>query len=298
MYAKLFSRIAQSSLMEQDVATRYCFMMLLAISDPYGDVIGTDVAIARTVNLPLDTFKRCLADLMSPDPDSNSQAKDGRRIVESEAGRGYTIVNYLTYRAIKSEEEKKAYMREYMARRRKAQKDNDVTDVKICKNVLTDVTQSESESDSELDTEKEVEKEKESEEHHPLPPSAMDMGKSKNLPSTPQAVRIAALFSRRPTTAWSEKESKALRAIGEIHEDDLALIEAYYAAERAKGDIGWHRRDIGTFLNNFSGELDRARAHNANAGKGRQRPGEYPETFDIEKLTIKIDHSADVPDTF
>ena len=153
MYAKLFSRIAQSSLMEQDVATRYCFMMLLAISDPYGDVIGTDVAIARTVNLPLDTFKRCLADLMSPDPDSNSQAKDGRRIVESEAGRGYTIVNYLTYRAIKSEEEKKAYMREYMARRRKAQKDNDVTDVKICKNVLTDVTQSE----SELDTEKEEE---------------------------------------------------------------------------------------------------------------------------------------------
>ena len=145
MYAKLFSRIAQSSLMEQDVATRYCFMMLLAISDPYGDVIGTDVAIARTVNLPLDTFKRCLADLMSPDPDSNSQAKDGRRIVESEAGRGYTIVNYLTYRAIKSEEEKKAYMREYMARRRKAQKDNDVTDVKICKTVLSEVTQSEGE---------------------------------------------------------------------------------------------------------------------------------------------------------
>jgi len=282
MYAKLFSRIAQSSLMEQDVVTRYCFMMLLAISDPCGDVIGTDVAIARTVNLPLDTFKRCIADLMSPDPDSNSQAKEGRRVVESDAGRGYTIVNYLTYRAIKSEEEKKAYMREYMARRRKAQKDNDVTDVKICKNVLTDVTQSE----SELDTEKEVEKEKESEEHHPLPPSARDMGKSKNLPSTPQAARIAALFSRRPTTAWSEKESKALRAIGEIHDDDLALIEAYYAAERAKGDIGWHRRDIGTFLNNFSGELDRARAHNANAGKGRQRPGEYPETIVGKIITI------------
>jgi len=157
MYAKLFSRIAQSSLMEQDVVTRYCFMMLLAISDPCGDVIGTDVAIARTVNLPLDTFNRCIADLMSPDPDSNSQAKEGRRIVESDAGRGYTIVNYLTYRAIKSEEEKKAYMREYMARRRKAQKDNDVTDVKICKNALTDVTQSESESESESDTKKEEE---------------------------------------------------------------------------------------------------------------------------------------------
>ena len=262
MYAKLFSRIAQSSLMEQDVATRYCFMMLLAISDPYGDVIGTDVAIARTVNLPLDTFKRCIADLMSPDPDSNSQAKDGRRIVESEAGRGYTIVNYLTYRAIKSEEEKKAYMREYMARRRKALKENDVTDVKICKNVLSDVTQSE----SELDTEKEVEKEVE--EHNPIPPSARDGGKANNLPSTPQAIRLSSLFGRRQTTAWSEKEVKALRAIGEIQDDDISLIETYYAAERAKGQDGWHRRDIGTFLNNFSGELDRARAFSQVAPKG------------------------------
>jgi len=166
MYAKLFSRIAQSSLMEQDVATRYCFMMLLAISDPYGDVIGTDVAIARTVNLPLDTFKRCLADLMSPDPDSNSQAKEGRRVVESEAGRGYTIVNYLTYRAIKSEEEKKAYMREYMARRRKEQKGKDVTDVKICKTVLNDVTQSE----GELERDREIDKEKEEVKKSALPP--------------------------------------------------------------------------------------------------------------------------------
>jgi hypothetical protein len=129
----------------------------------------------------------------------------------------------------------------------------------------------EEETDKEADQEKEADKTR---------------AGAKNLPSTPQAVRIAALFSRRPTTAWSEKESKALRAIGEIHDDDLALIEAYYAAERAKGDIGWHRRDIGTFLNNFSGELDRARAHNANAGKGRQRPGEYPETIMGKIITI------------
>jgi uncharacterized phage protein (TIGR02220 family) len=151
MYAKLFSRIAQSSLMEEDVETRYCFMMLLAIADSGGDVIGTDVALARTVNLPLDTFKRCVARLMEPDADSNSQVHEGRRLVPSESGRGYRVVNYCTYRSIKTAEEKKAYMREYMAQRRKALKDNDVTDVKngnSRKEALNDVTHSEGEEEA------------------------------------------------------------------------------------------------------------------------------------------------------
>lgn len=146
MYAKLFSRIAQSSLMEEDVEVRYCFMMLLAIADSTGDVIGTDIALARTVNLPLETFRRCIAELMQPDPDSNSQVFEGRRIVSSENGRGYRVVNYVTYRQIKTNDEKRAYMREYMQRRRKGLKDSDVT---LCKTVLSDVTHSEAEGESE-----------------------------------------------------------------------------------------------------------------------------------------------------
>ena len=146
MYAKLFSRIAQSSLMEEDVEVRYCFMMLLAIADSTGDVIGTDIALARTVNLPLDTFRRCIAELMQPDPDSNSQVFEGRRIVSSENGRGYRVVNYITYRQIKTNDEKRAYMREYMQRRRKGLKANDVT---TCKTLLSDVTHSEAEGESE-----------------------------------------------------------------------------------------------------------------------------------------------------
>ena len=148
MYAKLFSRIAQSSLMEEDIETRYCFMMLLAIADSGGDVIGTDVALARTVNLPLDTFKRCIAALMAPDPDSNSQVNEGRRIMPSESGRGYLLVNYATYRSIKTAEEKKAYMREYMQRRRKLLKDKDVTAVNVCKTALSDVTHAEGEGEA------------------------------------------------------------------------------------------------------------------------------------------------------
>lgn len=83
---------------------------------------------------------------------------------------------------------------------------------------------------------------------------------AKNLPTTEVSKRIHVLFHRRPDTAWSDKEVKAYRAIGNIDLLDLGLVEVYYAAERAKGDDGKHRRDLLTFLNNFPGELDRARA--------------------------------------
>lgn len=73
--------------------------------------------------------------------------------------------------------------------------------------------------------------------------------------------RLCKLFRRRLTTPWSEKESKAFRTVGkEITHEDIGCIERYYESEREKGDNGIHRRDLQTFLNNFPGELDRARA--------------------------------------
>lgn len=153
MYAKLFSRIAESSLMEQEVTVRYCFMMLLAVSDMHGDVIGTDVAIARRLNLPVEDFTKAIAILMMEDRDSNSQDENGKRVIPSESGRGYHIVNYVKYREIKTDEEKRAYMREYMRRRRKSPLANGVTDVKSGKVPLVRVTHAEAESETKADTE-------------------------------------------------------------------------------------------------------------------------------------------------
>lgn len=90
-----------------------------------------------------------------------------------------------------------------------------------------------------------------------------------NIPTSPQALRIAALFRRRPTTPWSAKEVKAYKAIGKIDPEDLELVCRYTEAERQKGENGRHRRDLATFLNNFTGELDRAREKPIN---GHQPP--------------------------
>ena len=161
MYAKLFSRIAQSSLMEEKVTTRYVFMMMLAISDRHGDVIGTDIAIARTMNVTLDEFTNAVNPLLAPDPASNSQAEEGRRLVHSENGRGYRIVNYQAYRDMKSDDEKREYMRNYMRDRRSGKsKTTDVNDVKPCKDLLNDVTHTEAEvpTNTEANTKKRKER--------------------------------------------------------------------------------------------------------------------------------------------
>lgn len=265
MYAKLFSRIAQSSLMEEDVETRYCFMMLLAIADSTGDVIGTDVALARSINLPLDMFKRCIESLMAPDPDSNSQVQEGRRLVPSDSGRGYFIVNYATYRKIKTAEEKKAYMREYMQRYRKGKEGNDVTDVKNCKTKLSELIHAEGEGEGDTEAEAEAEADKGETPLTPLGGEAPEKPRREQsrLPETAEAKAIADMFNRRHSTAWSKAEIRAFKdgvKNGIISAETLAIIVPYYRQERAKGENGRHRRDLGTFLNNFTGELDRAKA--------------------------------------
>lgn len=154
MYAKLFSRITESSLMEERINVRYTFVMMLAIADPEGYVIGTDVAIARRLNMPLGEFKECLSVLMSPDPDSNSQEEDGRRITVSTSERGYHVVNFVTYRELKDPQGRREYMREYMKKYRQRNSETiDVeeltSDVNSRKLKLTELTQAEAEAEAE-----------------------------------------------------------------------------------------------------------------------------------------------------
>lgn len=83
------------------------------------------------------------------------------------------------------------------------------------------------------------------------------------VPTSPHAIRLSKLFNRRLTTKWDEKEIKRLRQLVKDgcfdSLDDLTMIERYYAFERRKGNEGCQRRDLATLLNNWRGELDRAR---------------------------------------
>jgi hypothetical protein len=79
-------------------------------------------------------------------------------------------------------------------------------------------------------------------------------------------LRLGALFKRRASTKWSDREIKSFKNIGEIPDDDLRLIEKYYTASFEVGK-SILRRDILTLLNNWNGEVDRARAYKPQATK-------------------------------
>lgn len=70
-------------------------------------------------------------------------------------------------------------------------------------------------------------------------------------------IRIESLFRRKLITEPSDGEVKAFKKIGVIDPDDLSLIERYYRAEIKDQD--YRRRDLQTLLNNWKGEVDRAR---------------------------------------
>lgn len=74
------------------------------------------------------------------------------------------------------------------------------------------------------------------------------------VPTTDIAKRVAAIQRRGPDKPWNEKEFRAYQA-AKITEDDLKLVEQFYRS----GDQ-YLRRDLLTLLNNWNGEVDRARA--------------------------------------
>ncbi len=71
-------------------------------------------------------------------------------------------------------------------------------------------------------------------------------------------LRLGSLFNRKPSTPWTASELKALKVIGRPDEEDLQILETYYRAKLPKSE-NFRRRDLGTLLNNFAGEIDRAR---------------------------------------
>ena len=102
--------------------------------------------------------------------------------------------------------------------------------------------------------EKEKEKEKETEtDQEQETVNEPKKAKSEWIP-TPEQIKINGWFARRDSTAWSEKEIKAFKAIP--HQTILDGIEdmnGYYLSGHKT-----LRHDILTLLNNWTGEMDRA----------------------------------------
>jgi len=79
----------------------------------------------------------------------------------------------------------------------------------------------------------------------PPSPPGKEKKKSDNRPSTPVAKKIADLYHRKHSTPWTAKEIRAFKSLFPIDPAELDLVCRYTEAERAKGDDGRHRRELG-----------------------------------------------------
>lgn len=113
MYVKLYNRILDSSIADNR-QLRHFFTDLLLLADPEGNVVMTKTAIATRIRSTIDEVEWGLQELMRPDPESLTPEHKGCRIIPLDGhGYGWKIVNYESYRDLKTAKE----MREKTAER-------------------------------------------------------------------------------------------------------------------------------------------------------------------------------------
>ena len=119
-YTKLFQRITQSTVWCEDSETRIVWITMLALSDSRGRVFSSVPGLANTARVTVDQARIALAKFMTPDPDSTTPDFDGRRIEVIEGG--WRLLNHGKYRALRDEEERKEYQREWVKSKRENRK--------------------------------------------------------------------------------------------------------------------------------------------------------------------------------
>ena len=121
MYAKVFGQIYDGTLCTKGPwEALVAFQQLLVLADQDGNVDMTASAISRRTTIPIEIIEKGIQALLLPDPESRTPTEDGKRIVPLSEGRawGWRVVNYLHYRQLKREDDRRAYHKEYWHKRK------------------------------------------------------------------------------------------------------------------------------------------------------------------------------------
>lgn len=123
MYAKLFTSIYQGTLRGNSHGL-LVFTNLLAHADQHGIVDIHPRAIAEEIGLTQAQVRVALDVLEEPDEESRSPEHEGRRLIRMDEHRawGWQIVNFLKYRAIRNEDDRREQNRLAQAKWREKNK--------------------------------------------------------------------------------------------------------------------------------------------------------------------------------
>jgi hypothetical protein len=117
-FAKVYGdRLAQSSLLDTAVATRWVFIWMLSQADAEGRYrCATVAALARHANVTRAQAQKAVRELEASDPSSTSPDERGRRIVRIPGG--WRVVNATKYRVFQTKEQQAAAERKRRQRER------------------------------------------------------------------------------------------------------------------------------------------------------------------------------------
>jgi hypothetical protein len=106
-------------------------------------------------------------------------------------------------------------------------------------------------------------------------------------------LKVNAMMGRRAATAWSESETKKLKAVLSLKTspEDLASLEAYYASGSQ-----YLRRDIPTLLNNWNGEIDRSKKPTINGHSNSRQGSGRASVIDERNAALGADAAAHAAD--
>ncbi len=227
MFVKLFAQILDSSIADNR-KLRHFFTDLLLCADASGNVMMTDSAISRRIGASMEEVEWGLKELSSPDPRSKTPDHEGRRIERIEDhGYGWKILNYELYRSLKDAEQMRAVTRVRVQRFREKKK--------ICNG--SNAMQKEN-----------VEGEEEAEENMKV--------LSDWSPSLYQ-LEVNSWFGTKPTTVWDirwQRKWKEIVRDFNFNGTEWTALKWYYSESKCP----YLRKDIGTLLNNWQGEVTRA----------------------------------------
>lgn len=112
-YTKLFHSILASTIWREDDKTRIVWITLLAMAGRTGVVEGSIPGLADMARVSIPECEAALEKLGAPDRYSRTKDHDGRRIQAVDGG--WLILNHAKYRDKMSQDDRREYMRKYMA---------------------------------------------------------------------------------------------------------------------------------------------------------------------------------------
>ena len=279
-YTKLHQSLITSTIWREPNHVRIAWVTMMAMADKDGEVMASIPGLADMCRISLQECEEALQCFLSPDPYSRTKDYDGRRIEKIDGG--WFLLNQPKYREMASREDSKKRASERTARYR-ARKASQSVDGDGQSTHEPDIAEAEAEADTKRSNTSPPPKRgvrggiDEFDDAPPEPPpndtnvthdrilpknwarmTKSDQKTTKVFRNNPTMQQIGSWFGRKPETLWTVAETATLLRI-KPEPPEIAGMGKYYEAE-IQPEENIRRRDLITLLNNWQGELDRARA--------------------------------------